>query len=79
MSRTLTIRNVPDEVADELAQRASSSGRSLQSLLLAVLRREAATPPVEDVLREIRAEARQTGIRVDSAELLRILDEERDR
>jgi len=33
----LTIRNVPDEVRDELAARAARSGRSLQGYLAAAL------------------------------------------
>jgi hypothetical protein len=79
MSRTVTIRNVPDEVADELVQRANSSGRSLQSFVLSLLCREARTPAIDEVLAGVRDDARQGGIHTDTAELLQMLDEERGR
>lgn len=77
MTRTITIRNVPDEVADELSARARKSGRSLQGLVLALLRREAATPDLGAVLRQVRAQARDDGVVVDNKELLALMDEER--
>ena len=40
----ITIRNVPDEVRDELAARAARSGRSLQEFLSAEFVRIASTP-----------------------------------
>lgn len=46
----LTIRNVPDEVRDELAARAARSGRSLQGYLAAALTDLASRPSVEDVV-----------------------------
>ncbi len=77
MTRTITIRNVPDEVADELSARARESGRSLQGLVLALLRREAATPDIESVMRQVRVQARDDGVVVDNEELLTLMDEER--
>jgi plasmid stability protein len=44
----ITIRNVPDEVRDELAARAARSGRSLQDFLSAELVRIASTPSAPD-------------------------------
>ena len=44
MPVNITIRNVPDEVRDELAARAARSGRSLQEFLSAELVRIASTP-----------------------------------
>ena len=41
---SITIRNVPDEVRDELAARAARAGRSLQEFLSAELVRIASTP-----------------------------------
>lgn len=77
MSRTVTIRNVPDDVADELAERASSRGRSLQSFVLSLLCREASTPDTDSILRSVREEARADGHDLENEDLLRILDEER--
>lgn len=44
MPVNITIRNVPDEVRDELAARAARSGRSLQEFLSAEFVRIASTP-----------------------------------
>ncbi len=44
MPVNITIRNVPDEVRDELAARAARSGRSLQEFLSAEFLRIASTP-----------------------------------
>jgi hypothetical protein len=78
MCRTITIRNVPDEVADELSVRARASGRSLQSFLVELLSREASLPDTARALRHVRDEARREGAPVDNRELLSILNEERD-
>ncbi len=78
MCRTITIRNIPDEVADELSARARASGRSLQSFLAQLLSREASLPDTAGALRQVRDEARREGAAVDNRELLSILNEERD-
>ena len=48
MPVNITIRNVPDEVCDELAARAARSGRSLQEFLSAEFVRIASTPSAAD-------------------------------
>ena len=48
MPVTITIRNVPDEVRDELAARAARSSRSLQEFLSAEFVRIASTPSAAD-------------------------------
>ena len=48
MPVSITIRNVPDEVRDELAARAARSGRSLQEFLSAEFVRIASTPSAPD-------------------------------
>lgn len=78
MSRTITIRNVPDDVAEALLARARRDGRSLQSFMLGVMCREASTADIGEVLRSVREEARRDGASVSTAEVLAILDEERD-
>jgi len=79
VSRTITIRNVPDDIADVLSSRARDGGRSLQAFLLGLLQREASTPDMRSLLRDIRQEARQTGVPMTEGEVLAILDEERSR
>lgn len=73
----LTIRNVPDEVRDELAARAARSGRSLQEYLAAALVDLASRPSVDDVLARARERAARTGSRVDVDDLLRARDADR--
>lgn len=55
---SITIRDVPQEVRDELASRAAASGRSLQEYLAQALDDLAAKPSLEGVLVDIRRNAR---------------------
>jgi plasmid stability protein len=59
MSRTIQIRDVPDEVHRTLRARAAAAGQSLSAYLLNELTRVAQRPPVADVL--ARAGARHGG------------------
>ena len=58
MGVDVTVRDVPDEVRDELAARAARSGRSLQEYLKGQLIDLASRPLAADVLVEIRHRAR---------------------
>lgn len=73
----LTIRNVPDEVRDELAARAARSGRSLQEYLAAALTEMASRPTVEDVLGRARERVRRTSSRVAVDDILDARDADR--
>jgi plasmid stability protein len=73
----VTIRNVPDEVRDELAARAARSGRSLQEYLVAALAELAAKPSVDDVLARARARVTATGSRVSVEDILSARDADR--
>ena len=77
MSVAITVREVPDEVRDELAARAARSGRSLQEYLRAMLVDTAARPPVSDVIARARARVATTGSRVDAASILAARDADR--
>lgn len=78
MSRSLTVRDVPDEVVDELAARAARSGRSLQEYLRSRLTRLAETTEAEDWVARVRARKAATGGAGVSAEtILRHRDEGR--
>jgi antitoxin FitA len=46
----LQVRNVPDDVHEELRRRASAAGLSLSEYVLRELERVAARPPIEEVL-----------------------------
>jgi antitoxin FitA len=73
----LTIRNVPDEVRDELAARAARSGRSLQEYLAAILTELASRPSVDDVLARARERVTRTGSRVGVDDILSARDADR--
>jgi antitoxin FitA len=77
MSVAITIRNVPDEVRDELAARAARSGRSLQEYLLGQLADLVARPSVEDVVARARARVHATGTRLDPSQI--VADRDADR
>ncbi len=66
----MTIRNVPDEVRDELAARAGRAGMSLQEYLHRMLVETASRPAVDDVIARARARVETTGVRVDAESIL---------
>ena len=74
MPVAITIRNVPDEVRDELAARAARSGRSLQEYLLRQLTDLASRPAVDDIVARARARATATGTRLDPRQILAARD-----
>jgi len=77
MPVAITIRDVPDEVRDELAARAARSGMSLQEYLRAMLIDATARPPVGDVIARARARVNATGARVDAGAILAARDADR--
>jgi antitoxin FitA len=72
----LTIRDVPDDVRDELASRAARSGRSMQEYVLASLRELVSHPDQAEVLDRIRRRAR-TMPEIDMDSVLADLDADR--
>jgi len=54
MTKSITIRDVPDETSDELAARAALTGRSLQEFLRARLVELAQAPDAEVLMARIR-------------------------
>jgi plasmid stability protein len=77
MPVAITIRNVPDEVRDELAARAARSGRSLQEYLAAQLAELAARPDLQDLIAAARQRARAAGRVLDPDEIVADRDAER--
>lgn len=77
MSVAVTIRQVPDEVRDELAARAARAGKSLQEYLLGMLVDTAARPPVDDVIARARARVTTTGVKVTAESILAARDADR--
>ena len=77
MPRSITIRDVADETADELASRAALTGRSLQEYLRAQLDELARKPDPEAVMARVRARKAQTGSRLPASKILAHRDADR--
>ncbi len=75
MTVTLSIKNVPDELAQRLKERAARNHRSLQGELMAIIEEVARRPP--RTIREFAQFVDQLGIRTPS-ESARMIREDRD-
>ena len=75
MSRTIQIRNVPDELHRRLTSRAAETGMSLSSYLLAEIRRSAERPTTEELWHRLRSRTK-VSLSVAPAEAVR---DERER
>lgn len=78
MSKSITIRNVPDEVRDELAARAARSGRSLQEFLRLELESMAAKPSLEDWMAKVRARVEGSGLHLSAEDIVTSIRQDRD-
>jgi len=74
---SITVRNVPEDVRDELAARAARAGRSLQEHLRTELIDLARKPSVDDVVMGARARARATSSRLPAERILDHRDADR--
>jgi plasmid stability protein len=73
----ITIRDIPDDVRDELAARAARAGQSLQEYLRGVLVATAEKPTARDVVARARARVNTTGARLDVRAILAAKDADR--
>ena len=76
MSVNLSIKNVPDELAERLRERAARNHRSLQGELMAILE-QSVTDEAVVTPREILDEVRNLGLKT-GAQAARMVREERD-
>ena len=76
MPVTLSIKNVPDALAERLRQQAAHHHRSLQGELMAII--EAAAEPHPRGLREFSDFARRLGVHSPSGHSTRMIREDRD-
>ncbi len=74
---SITVRNVPGDVRDELASRAARAGRSLQEHLRAELIEMASKPTVDELVATVRARKQATGSRLSAAQIIAHRDEDR--
>lgn len=77
MPTSITIRDVPDEVRDELAARAARSRRSLQEYLRSELIELARKPDPEALIERIRERKERTGVHVPVDRILAHRDADR--
>ena len=74
---SITIRDVPDDVRDELASRAALAGRSLQEHLRAELIALARRPSAEALMARVRARKRATGSELSAESIVAHRDADR--
>lgn len=80
MASVITIRDVPDDVRDLLAQEARERGQSLQAFLLSTLRRQAAFSRNRQLLAEIEDDlGRDGGADAEAPDAAEVLAAERGR
>jgi plasmid stability protein len=77
MPVSITVRNVPDAVRNELAARAALDGRSLQEYLRAMLIESASRPPLDQVVARARARLASTASPVERKAILDALAADR--
>ena len=77
MAIAITVRDVPNEVRDELAARAAREGKSLQEYLRGMLIESVARPPVSDVIARARARFDATGVKANAESILAARDADR--
>lgn len=73
----ITIRNVPEEVRDELAARAARQRQSMQKFLRAELERIASRPSLDAWLQGVRERKTVAETRVEANRILRARDADR--
>jgi len=70
MTKSITIRDVPSETANELASRAAATGRSLQEYLRGHLIDLAGRPEPEVWVARVRERKLRTGSQLDGTTIL---------
>lgn len=77
MPIAMTVRDVPDEVRDELASRAARAGQSLQEYLRTMLVEVASHPSPADVIARARVRVEATGAELGADAILAAGDADR--
>jgi len=77
MGKSITIRDVPDEVGEELAARAALTGRSLQGYLRGQLIELACRPDPAVLMARVQARKESTGSTISAQAILDHRDADR--
>ncbi len=79
MAVQITIRNVPDETRDRIAERAASQKQSMQAFLRDELERIASQASRKEVLERARRRVAIANRQIGSETIVRMIREDRDR
>lgn len=77
MPKSITIRDVPDSTAAQLAARAASTGRSLQEYLRGHLIEWAERPDPQELVARMRDRKARTGSSLSAEDILELRDQGR--
>lgn len=77
MAVNITIREVPDEVRDELAARAALEGKSMQEYLRSELERIAARPSIQAWLANVKERKSVGNTRIPPSKIIRARNADR--
>ena len=75
----ITIRNVPEEMRDELKLRAALNRQSMQAFMLSELERILSRPSNEELMRRAAERAATFGSRMGSDKIVEMIREDRGR
>ena len=79
MTVQITIRNVPEEMRDELALRAAQNRQSMQGFILSELERILSRPSNEELMKRAAERAAEFGTRIGSDKIVQMIREDRGR
>jgi hypothetical protein len=75
----IQVRDVPEDVRDELARKAALAGKSLQSYLLGELTKLSERPSMAEIVARAQTRAKATGSTVTMADAVAAVRADRDR
>jgi antitoxin FitA len=75
----IQVRDVPEDVRDELARKAALAGKSLQSYLLGELTKLSERPSMAEIVERAQARAKATGSTVTMSDAVAAVRAGRDR
>lgn len=79
MTVQITIRNVPEEMRDELALRAAQNRQSMQAFILSELERTLSRPSNEELMKRVSERVATSGSRIGSDKIVQMIREDRGR
>ena len=78
MAKSITIRDVPDEIHAELSRRATLHDQSFQQYLMAQLREIAERADMEELVSRARERSERHGVDISAEEIVKWIHEARE-